>query len=76
MTKDEIQELLLEQDRLLRILRVGAIAHLCRTGLNRSQARKIWLYTVLKESFVMEEFLNIPHTVDLSKLLEEIVDGE
>lgn len=70
-----------EVDLLFATLRAEVIAHICATGQNLCQAKKIWLYSVLKELWEMAEYSStplIPNSLqtglglELEKLEEEL----
>ena len=73
MMSEEMHALTLEQDRLLRTLRVDRIRHSLGTKLSLVQAREIWLFSVLKELSAMGEYWSILHTAGFSlKFLESV----
>ena len=63
-----------ELDLLFATLRAEVIAHICLTGRNQNEAKKIWLYTVLNELLETEEYSSIQHIPDsLQSGLESIL---
>ena len=59
MMQKEILEVISEQERFTNKQREEDIRRLCDNGISQSQARKIWICSVMKELQTMEEYWSI-----------------
>ena len=76
MTRPEIPELLQEARQSYVTHRAEVIQHLCDIGLNQDQAKRIWLYFVLKRYYSTEECWNTPSIRDMWLTLLEHQNGK